>query len=199
MQRPLPHDLLWGLTGSMLPADAPTWVESRLAANHPVVVRRDQLLVDRVAVGVRGIEKQQRYATWIKLSAITHCLTPHQLLNQAKLGHLALPIAQLSKLLQHWQWGITGSHAYQLATGEACVKPSSDLDLTVRMPFALGRAHAARLSQQLQELPWRLDVQLETTNGAVSLQDWASTASKVLLKTATGPMLVGNPWAQVTL
>lgn len=192
--RPLPHDLLWGLTAAMLPADAPAWVAARLAENHPVVVRRDQWQADKIAVGVRGKQKIERYATWLALDAISQWVTPNQLLGAAKQTDLADLVARIASLLKQWQWGITGSYAYQLATKENCVSATSDLDLNVRMPFVLGRAHAKRLWQELQEFPVRLDVQLETPNGAVSLQEWASDALSVMVKTNHGPVLTINPW-----
>ena len=34
------HDLLWGMTPTHLPADAPAWAVDALGAGHPVVVRR---------------------------------------------------------------------------------------------------------------------------------------------------------------
>ncbi|MFT0213335.1 malonate decarboxylase holo-ACP synthase [Pseudomonas sp. F1_0610] len=190
----LPHDLVWGLTANMLADDAPAWVAARLADNHPVVVRRDQQHSDRVAVGVRGKQKIERYATWLAVADITKVTTPDQLLHKALTSDLAPVISRLQLLLKQWQWGITGSHAYQLATQEHCITTHSDLDLTVRLPFALGRAHAKRLWIELQEVSKCLDVQLETPLGAVSLAEWASDATKVMLKTHHGPVLTQNPW-----
>ncbi|KAB0523459.1 phosphoribosyl-dephospho-CoA transferase, partial [Pseudomonas chlororaphis subsp. aureofaciens] len=56
----LPHDLLWGLPPQQLPADAPAWAVTAMAAGQPVVVRRAVAAAGQVAVGVRGRLREQR-------------------------------------------------------------------------------------------------------------------------------------------
>ena len=46
----------------------------------------------------------------------------------------------------------------------------------------------------LDEAPGRVDLQLETPQGAVALREWAGEAPRVLLKTQDGPLLVSDPW-----
>jgi len=39
-----------------------------------------------------------------------------------------------------------------------------------------------------------VDMQLQTSFGAVALREWAGSSSRVLLKNATGACLVTDPW-----
>ncbi|MGC1331069.1 MAG: phosphoribosyl-dephospho-CoA transferase, partial [Pseudomonas sp.] len=57
-----PHDLLWGMTPAHLASDAPAWVACALADGQPVVVRRGRGGPGLVAVGVRGVSRDQRHA-----------------------------------------------------------------------------------------------------------------------------------------
>ncbi|MCS3469380.1 phosphoribosyl-dephospho-CoA transferase [Pseudomonas sp. JUb42] len=79
MNTVLPHDLLWGLSPSALPLDAPAWVREVVEQGHPVVVRRAMVAPGRVAVGVRGAGREQRFATVMKTSDITRIVRPEQL------------------------------------------------------------------------------------------------------------------------
>lgn len=86
-----------------------------------------------------------------------------------------------------------------MATGAPVLKESSDLDLVIDMSSVLeGRAQAewaSRLLRQLDRLPVRADIQLETPEGAYLLHELVkSRTSKVLLRTARGPELVPHPW-----
>lgn len=195
-----PHDLLWGFNPATLEAGAPDWVAEVLHQGQPVVVRRALERVGWVAVGVRGAEKAQRYPTWMQASAVTEVATPEQLVAKASVLNpeaVALQVLQqLAPLMKALglAWGVTGSAAYQLATGLPVLHANSDLDLLLRTPEPFGRTQAKILWERLEPLACRVDVQLETPAGAIALREWASTASQVLLKTPSGPHLVENPW-----
>ena len=63
MFMPRPHDLL-RLSGTWVPpSDAPPWANSALHVTPWVVVRRAAPPVGRIAVGVRGKSRSERYAT----------------------------------------------------------------------------------------------------------------------------------------
>lgn len=200
---PRPHDLLWGMTPSQLPADAPAWARQVLASGQPVVVRRALVAADQIAVGIRGSSRDQRFATVMSLSRVLRCLSPEQLIAQLPAGELPAfrALTVLKPIFEDLQrpWGVTGSVGFQLATGVAVVRAESDLDLLLRMPTELSRHEARELQQLLDDSPCRVDLQLETPAGAIALREWAMGSSRVLLKCATGARLIENPWAPAEL
>lgn len=196
---PRPHDLLWGMTPTQLPTDAPAWARQALAAGQPVVVRRALVAPGQVAVGVRGTRRDQRYATVMSVSRIVRCMSPEQLVAQVTAGDLPAfrALAVLKPVFDGLErpWGVTGSVGFQLATGVAVARVESDLDLLLRTPYELPRTEARELQQLLDNSPCRVDLQLETPAGAVALREWAGGSPRILLKCATGARLIENPWA----
>lgn len=200
--QPHAHDLLWGMSAAQLDAGAPDWAREVLAAGQPVVVRRGPAPVGQVAVGVRGRGREQRYASWMPLAAISRRLAPEQLTGGGA-GQDAWPalraLAWLAPQLDALglSWGVTGGAGYQLATGQTVLHGNSDLDLLLRAPQPLQRSAAAELLALLDRALCRVDLQLETPAGAIALREWAGPAPQVLLKTSIGPRLVRDPWQEV--
>jgi len=182
-----------------LPADAPAWAITVLAAGQPVVVRRARVAAGLVAVGLRGATRDQRLAALMPVEAIGHRLAPEDLL--ARQASEDLPVfrvlAELRPLLDAlgYVWGVTGSAGFQLATGLPTAHPDSDLDLLLRTVHPLPRSEARPLLQLLERRACRVDLQLETPLGGVALREWAGGAARVLVKAAEGPRLVSDPWA----
>ncbi|MCQ4313936.1 malonate decarboxylase holo-ACP synthase [Pseudomonas stutzeri] len=195
---PRPHDLLWGMTSEQLLADAPEWARQMLATGQPVVVRRALTAVGQIAVGLRGISRDQRYATVMDVSRALRCVSPEQLIEALPSSELPAfkALAAIKPFLDDLgrSWGVTGSVGYQLATGMPTAHAESDLDLLLRMPCELTRYEAHELQRLLDQACCRVDMQLETPAGAVALREWAGAASRVLLKCSSGARLVGNPW-----
>ncbi|MAB96544.1 malonate decarboxylase holo-ACP synthase [Pseudomonas marincola] len=201
----LPHDLLWGFTSAYLPADAPAWVVSALAERPPVVVRRAVGRPGWIAVGVRGKQRDQRFAGWMPVLAVSHCVRPEQLVHSQGWQSLAeadYPVIQALKRVapvlhqSDWRWGVTGSLGFQLASGIKVIHPASDLDLLLRAPTPLSRLQAQHLLAQMSDVPAAVDVQVQCPHGAVALREWACSTARVLLKSQSGPLLVSDPWAQ---
>jgi phosphoribosyl-dephospho-CoA transferase len=100
--------------------------------------------------------------------------------------------------LQGLVWGPTGSTGFELATRNATVRESSDLDILIRMPNQYARESAAALLNYLQTLARqtgvRIDAQLETPAGGVALAEWAADKARVLARHASGPQLIADPW-----
>lgn len=197
-QIPSPHDLLWGMQPTQLPTDAPEWARQVLAAGCPVVVRRAVVANGQIAVGLRGASRDQRYAAVVPVASVRRCIRPEQLVE--KLPVSSLPALQALALLKPdldslgLEWGVTGSVGYQLATGIEAAHADSDLDLLLRTSQPLGRLQARELQRWLDKAPCRVDMQLETPSGGVSLREWAGSSARVLLKDAAGARLVENPW-----
>lgn len=204
----LPHDLLWGmptsalvdraLGDSALPEEVPQWAVDAVAAGHPVVVRRALAPRDQVAVGIRGLHREQRYAALMPRAEIRHCVRPEQL-TQASGRHdwpALQALAQIRPLMAALglDWGVSGSAGFELASGFAALHQHSDLDLIVRTPQFISRLWAADLLQALEGKACRIDVQLQTPCGGLALREWASASRQVLLKSERGALLVDQPW-----
>ncbi|MDT4852726.1 Phosphoribosyl-dephospho-CoA transferase [compost metagenome] len=194
---PKPHDLLWGMTPSHLPAGAPAWAQQVLAAGHPVVVRRANCEPGKVAVGIRGASRDQRLAALMPLRSILRLLSPEQLrpcvtadLPALRALEVVAPVLDATGL----PWGPTGGVGFQLATDVVVLHEASDLDLILRTPNPLDRQQARALLAALANAPCRIDLQLETPHGAVALREWAGESRRVLLKCAESARLVDNPW-----
>ncbi|MDB5979892.1 MAG: mdcG [Pseudomonas sp.] len=196
----LPHDLLWGLPVHALAADAPDWVAEALSLGQPVVVRRALVAADQVAVGVRGVRREQRYATVMKRMDIQRVVHPEQLTHVEHSGARCWPalraLRQVRPLMDALglAWGVTGSAGFELATGFAALHKGSDLDLILRTPGFLSRDQAALLATQLDISGCRIDLQLQTPNGGIGLREWAGSSRQVLLKTSEGARLIADPW-----
>ena len=203
-----PHDLIWvsrtALMAAPYPTDAapPRWVSE---GEGPVVVRRERMSnSDWIPVGVRGHNKSERYAAYVRRTEVNVGVTPYQLATargwrQHLLGdrHPALiMLQQLAEILDGHglAWGVTGSVGYELATGESQLRPGSDLDLVIDSPQPVSRAQANALLTQIGQPLCRLDIQLETGFGAVALAEWAGSSAKVMVRTDTGPYLTTSPW-----
>jgi len=203
MHTPRPHDLLWGLRPEQLPQEAPAWARAALGAHVPVVVRRAPAEPGWVAVGVRGAAREQRHASWMRVSEISRLVSPQAVARAGRWRSHAQPhwpaLRALGQLAPHLDalglaWGVTGSLGFELASGITAAHPDSDLDLSLRAPDLLSRAEARTLCVLLDAAPGRIDLQLETPYGAVALREWAGQAPRVLLKTQNGPLLVSDPW-----
>jgi phosphoribosyl-dephospho-CoA transferase len=200
---PRPHDLLWGLRPEQLPQEAPVWARAALGGHVPVVVRRAPAESGWVAVGIRGVAREQRHAAWMRVSEIRRLVSPQAVARAGRWRSHARPqwpaLRALNQLAPRLDalglaWGVTGSLGFELASGIAAAHPDSDLDLSLRASHQLPRDWARTLCRLLDEAPGRIDLQLETPYGAVALREWASEAPRVLLKTQDGPLLVRDPW-----
>ncbi|AOV98548.1 phosphoribosyl-dephospho-CoA transferase [Edwardsiella hoshinae] len=197
-----PHDLVWLNRRDALEGVTAEWLDQHWTLDLPLVVRRDVDAQGRIPVGVRGVSREQRAAGWVKPAAITRVCTPLSLADVPRLlrsNFITQPTLQMALCLARqvwpWEWGITGSVGYALATGRPVIHVTSDLDLLIRAPRPLSGEVVARWCQQLATGPCRVDTQVETALGAFALNEWRRS-EKVLLKTSYGPRLVRDPWGQ---
>ena len=141
------HDLLWGMTPAHLPADAPAWAVEAMCAAHPVVVRRAIAEPGYVAVGVRGRLREQRFGAEMPLAAVQRRVAPEALRDVVSSRDLPAlqALAQLRSVLEQETWGVSGSAGFELATGIEALHARSDLDLILRTPKRLERAHFRKM------------------------------------------------------
>jgi len=193
-----PHDLLWGMPVSALPADAPAWCVEVISFGHPVVARRALVGVGQVAVGVRGRSRDQRYGAVMDVADIQRRIQPEQLVSIA--GAQDWPALRALQQIHPVMtalglpWGVVGSAGFELASGVSALHQDSDLDLILRTPQFFDRQAAVQLLDALEGSACRIDLQLQTPLGAVALREWAGPSRQVLLKAADGARLVGDPW-----
>lgn len=195
---PLAHDLLWGMTLAQLPPGAPQWSIESLAAGQPVVVRRAVSAEGLVAVGIRGVSREQRLAAVMELDTIARRVSPEALcqVDSARELPVVHALKQLRPMLDDcgWVWGVSGSAGFELASGFTAMHAASDLDLILRTPQLLTRNQARKLVDRFDQAVCRVDMQLQTPFGAVALREWASGSARVLLKNQYQACLVADPW-----
>lgn len=197
---PRPHDLIWLDAADALQGELPDWVSAQWRAALPLVVRRDSHPQGLVAVGVRGMRRDQRAAGWADAAAIRRQVAPESLADASLLLRSPFvsqqPVQAAIVIAQQawpWPWGITGSCGYALATEVPVLHSASDLDLLIRAPQPLAREALLRWCDCLAALPCRADTQVETPSGAFALNEWLRDG-KAMLKTHHGPLLVRDPW-----
>jgi phosphoribosyl-dephospho-CoA transferase len=186
----------------------PEWVAEQLTRAPWVVVRRAHRRGGLVPVGVRGDTRAQRFAGWLQPGSVRACATPQQLAARrdwcgrapreglAALAVLADVESIMTRANLTARWGPAGSVAFELATGCAAVTPASDVDLVVQLDTPLPAEAAGALLGQLTQLAARADVLLETPAGGVALAEYARAHPPYLVRTADGPRLLDDPWAQ---
>lgn len=202
-----PHDLL-RLNRVRQFDGEPPWVRESFERAPYAVVRRALAADGFVAIGLRGVERSQRYGTWAHLDDIETAVPPEALaLRSPCAGRNALPAFMALATLQRdmagaltgFVWGPTGSTGFELAAQVPTVTLSSDLDLLIRAPEKLSQHGANQLLNHLQAIAQhagiRVDAQLETPAGGVALAEWAADKARVMARHARGPQLITDPWA----
>ncbi|MCI2421917.1 malonate decarboxylase holo-ACP synthase [Saccharopolyspora sp. K220] len=190
-----PHDLL-RLNWPVTPATAPRWVVLALCRTPWVVARRALAAEGRVAVGVRGPHRAQRFALDVPLDAVAAVLPPEALTARAHTLRAELPAVRALHAVRPrldrtgLRWGPGGSVGFELATGLPAITRDSDLDIVLRVEHPPPLAELAAVQASLQDLSVRVDCQLDAPWGAVALAELLSGADRVLLRTPNGPRLV---------
>ena len=163
-----------------------------------VVVRRALAPIDRVAVGVRGANRSERYATEVELGAVCQAVAPEDLAHTAPAPGRELAVMDTLSAIRPLldatglEWGPTGSVGFELATGVPTATPESDLDLVVRVSIGSQNVvpRLTELHRHLHSLSGRVDCQVETTSGAVALAEIVGGQSDIMVRTVEGPHLV---------
>jgi phosphoribosyl-dephospho-CoA transferase len=196
---PRPHDLLFPRRPDAFRADGarPAWLD----AAAPLVVRREATAPGIVPVGARGLARNERCKGYLAVEDVARIVTPGMLAGSLaqRPPAAALPcIAALLALAPRLDaldvdWGPAGGVGYWLACGLPVLRPTSDLDLIVRLPHRPPARVLATLAMLADGLPCRTDVQIDTGAGGFALAEYLR-GGRVLLKTDTGPHLVADPW-----
>ncbi|MGQ7277389.1 malonate decarboxylase holo-ACP synthase [Brevibacillus thermoruber] len=202
-----PHDLLrvTDITRLVTRPTEPEWVNEALTLAPFVVVRRAPIENGKIPVGIRGKSRTQRIAAFLERNAVALHVAPEQFVSQK--AWKKSPRYQRIKALRvldfienvfltyHLSWGPTGSVGFELASGVPTVTDKSDVDIVVRAPHFLSVETAKQIVCELSKSPVRIDPQLETPKGAISLIEYSRDDPPMLLRTEEGPRLIGNPWS----
>jgi phosphoribosyl-dephospho-CoA transferase len=167
-----------------------------------VVVRRAPIQNGNIPIGIRGKSRGERFAAFLPKEAVAECLTPEQLAEQKGLKQsprrfsmkALLALDFVDELFKSYDisWGPVGSVGFELASDVPTVTEMSDLDIVVRVPYFFPVETAKKLVDELNKAPVRIDTQLETPNGAISLNEYARGDQFLLFRTMEGPRLVKN-------
>jgi phosphoribosyl-dephospho-CoA transferase len=201
-----PHDLIEISDVSLLKwNERKVWADPSLERTPFVVVRRaERPNQDYIPVGIRGDNRNQREAGFLHQNGVKNILTPYWLKEQRMWKRLngdrkQMPVIAVmdlvNEIIADWRWGPTGSAGFEMATGYPALKVTSDLDLVIDAPQEFDSYKAKKLLQKLDTLSIRIDIQVETGNGAFLLREFIEQRTKtVVLRTNSGPKLVRNPW-----
>jgi phosphoribosyl-dephospho-CoA transferase len=199
------HDLLEIDANQLIAAHtfAPQWVEESLRKSPFVVVRRDRATGEQIPVGVRGAERNQRWAGFCHPRLVKSVLTPSQLLTRA------IPISRasaipalraLNLLKERWMervipWGPGGSVGFELASGRHVATSESDLDIVIYAEMRMTAEEAKSLCDRAMNLPAVVDIRVETPVCGFSLKEFAGRSrAAILLRVPRGIVLAKDPW-----
>jgi phosphoribosyl-dephospho-CoA transferase len=186
--------------------DRPAWAAESLRRAPFVVMRRPLPRTAGLPVGARGAARSQRAAAWVSAGAVQECITPQMLAAQhawrQRRDFAIMPaVAALEEVAAIFdghgmagRWGPGGSVGFELASGVPATTPNSDLDIVLAAAVSMARPTAASLQAELSALTVRIDVLLETPNGAVALAEYANSVDMILLRSPQGPRLSRDPW-----
>jgi len=199
------HDLLEidakGLISTY--ASVPDWVEEELRKSPFVVVRRGLATEQEISVGVRGTERNQRWAAFCHSKLVKSVLTPPQLLTRAiptSRANAIPALRALHLLKERWMesvlpWGPGGSVAFELASCRHVATPESDLDIVIYAERRMTAEEAKSLCDRAMNLPAVVDIRVETPGCEFFLKEFAGRSpAAILLRVPRGIVLAKDPW-----
>nr|WP_235502424.1 MULTISPECIES: phosphoribosyl-dephospho-CoA transferase MdcG domain-containing protein [unclassified Kitasatospora] len=167
---------------------------------NPGRVGRPRVLGPGLAAWARLDQRATGYAP---RSAVAVTLKPEQLpgrLPQLDQPQILLPalaaLPEAAEAVDSYDLSRSpiGAVGCELATSVPVTAPDSPLRLLLRSPLPFSRRDALLLRRKLRKLPVRVEAELETRHGAVSLAEYSTSPQSLTLHTPDGPRLVGDPW-----
>ena len=195
-----PHDLLKIRSIKDLTGNLPDWTLKMFPESMTVVVRRSPIVDDKIPVGIRGMKREQRLASFVNRADVVRVTTPYELVQKQlwKTARQDIPainaLPAVSEILKNYRWGISGSVGFELATATHTAKMSSDLDLVWQAENPLSQNEAKELLKKLNQFGVHADLQVIQGGNGFSLEEYSQSKSTIMMKTLTGPILVENPW-----
>jgi phosphoribosyl-dephospho-CoA transferase len=165
-----------------------------------VVIRRSQVARGFIAVGVRGDNRNERWADCCEKSLLREIVRPEELLRTSGDVRRTPALRCLQEMRERWAdlaspWGPGGSAGFELASGRTVTTEVSDLDLVIRAQQRITVEEARFLLERAQGLEARVDVRVETPVCGFALEEYVSASSaKILLRYPDGVRLGDDPW-----
>lgn len=192
------HDLLRINPGTELiyHTQEPDWVRESLERAPFVVVRRGHMKEKFIPVGIRGSTRSERFPALLSMDDIIQRVTPEQIAEDRNWIHddkeIYHYLEEFRKLMNDKSivWGPIGSVGFELVSGVSTVTTNSDIDIIFRYNSTITPSYSRQLITELDKFPVNVDIQVETEEGAFSLQEYAYSDGKpILFKTMDGPLL----------
>lgn len=184
------HDLIYN-------TPKPDWVAESIKRAPFVVVRRVHAENGLIPVGIRGKNRNERFAAFVRINNIVNIITPKQIVLAREWIHhdkeIFTYLEEIKKQMDEKviDWGPGGSVGFELVSKVPTVNDKSDIDIIIRYTPELTLAYSRKLISELSKLPIHIDVQVETSKGSFSLHEFANSEGKpILFKTKNGPMLM---------
>jgi phosphoribosyl-dephospho-CoA transferase len=186
-------------------SSVPEWVEEQVRTTPFVVVRRGLATGQEIPIGVRGKERNQRWAASCHPKLVKSIITPSQLLARpirTSRADATRALRTLDFLKDRWidldrPWGPQGSVGFELATGSHVATLESDLDIVIYAENRMMADEAKSLCARAMDLPATVDIRVETPVFGFSLREFASQSpAAILLRAPSGVILGRNPWGE---
>jgi phosphoribosyl-dephospho-CoA transferase len=193
------HDIVRFNQAAVLNIDWPDWFQPTTEFVY-ATVRRDSLKAGLLPVGLRGKQRNQRFAFELAEELVAEVIHPWSLIEKNSFRHAEIlnfsayqAYLQARTLLSGTKWGVGGSLGFELATNQPTVKETSDFDLLL---YAKEPAELPLTAiQQHPEIFQPLDMQVITVKGGFALKEYLQHPDKkILLKTINGPILTNELW-----
>jgi phosphoribosyl-dephospho-CoA transferase len=203
IDKPRVHDLLKLDPDAIdLTLAAPAWVRQALRACPWAVVRRAEAPADQLAVGVRGIDRSERWGGVVSRAGVDKIVQPAELLGCVQDADRVLhtpAMRTLRKLIERWRdldlpWGPVGSVGFELATKCHVTSEESDLDVAIRAPQRISVERAQQLWDRVIGLEVKIDARVETPECGFSLEEYARSSAPILLRYPDTVRLGDDPW-----
>jgi phosphoribosyl-dephospho-CoA transferase len=180
----------------------PSWVRQTMLDCPWVVVRRAQSSFGRVAVGVRGDSRSERWAASCEKSLVREIVRPEELLLRDRTSNdvrRTPALRALQEMNKRWAdlvlpWGPGGSVGFELASGRKVTTEASDLDLVLRAEEQIRVDEARFLLDRTVGLEAKVDVRVETPVCGFALEEYVTASAKILLRYPDGVRLGEDPW-----
>jgi phosphoribosyl-dephospho-CoA transferase len=186
-------------------AGEPSWVRQTVLDCPWVVVRRAQSASELIAIGVRGDNRNERWAASCEKSLVREILRPEDLCLRDRTSNdvrRTPALRALQEMSERWAdltlpWGPGGSVGFELVSGRKVTTQASDLDLVIRAKEKIGVEEARFLLDRTIGLETKVDVRVETPVCGFSLEEYLSASSaKILLRYPDGVRLGEDPWQE---
>ena len=192
-ERPRPHDLvrLTPPAVARIGSDAPAWIAASLHSAPWATVRRAHV-TGGIAIGIRGVGREERFATVVQADEISERVTPEMLNGRAPARRHgafdALGAVVHEARVRGLAVGPIGAAGFELATGVPSLHERSDLDVLVRTQP--GDAALSSLAGAIASLPVRVDVEVAFANDYGAALVEAVRGGELLVKTPGGPRIL---------